>query len=266
MWYGLGLLVAFLSIAGSVYELKQLPSTYFDVVAVAVVFGGTVAIGFMLLPWEKTRELFQSFSLVLRTPTSDPRPLLFQSLGLVRAVSEGSAFSGGLKSSAGLILKDGAELIQLGFNSRSIERILVERIENHFERRVSIANAIRALAKYPPAFGLVGTVLGLVSLMRGISEGATAQETGVRMAIALVATLYGLVVANILVNPFGERILRFAAEEKKNSEIALQAVLLATEGVSLLEAQEVLNSFVSSHQRVNLMKSGSSKEGQRKTA
>ncbi len=265
MWYGLGLLVAFLSIAGSVYELKQLPSTYYDVVAVAVVFGGTLAIGFMLLPWEKTRELIQSFSLVIRTPSSDPRPLLFQALGLVRSVSEGSVFATNLKGGAGMILKDGAELIQLGFSSRSIERILVERIENHFERRVGIANSIRGLAKYPPAFGLVGTVLGLVSLMRGISEGATAQETGVRMAIALVATLYGLIVANVLVNPFGERILRYAQEERKASDIAMQAVLLATEGVSVLEAQEVLNSFVPAHQRVNLMRTGGS-GGQRKVA
>lgn len=53
----------------------------------------------------------------------------------------------------------------------------------------------------------MGTVLGLVNLMRGISAGLDAKDTGVQMAVALVATFYGLIFANLIVNPAGEAIL-----------------------------------------------------------
>jgi chemotaxis protein MotA len=125
-----------------------------------------------------------------------------------------------------------------------------------------VSGAIRSLAKYPPAFGLVGTVLGLVSLMRAISQGTNSSEAGLRMAVALVATLYGLLTANLFLNPAGERVSVHTAEEKKAAEIAMQAVLLAADSVSLLEAQEVLNSYVRPDQRVDVFgNAGTATEG-----
>jgi chemotaxis protein MotA len=141
--------------------------------------------------------------------------------------------------------------MELGLKSHSIERILVDRMEHIFERRNSVANSVKNLAKYPPAFGLVGTVLGLVSLMRAISEGSGAQETGIRMAVALVATLYGLVVANLVINPFGERIARAATEERISCDYAIHIVLLACEGVSLVEGQEAINAWLPPWERTD---------------
>ncbi|OFZ12382.1 MAG: hypothetical protein A2Z20_00995 [Bdellovibrionales bacterium RBG_16_40_8] len=144
-------------------------------------------------------------------------------------------------------------MIQLGFEPAKIEAILKERLFQSTERTRFVGVSIRLLAKYPPAFGLAGTVLGLVHLMRGVSDGMTPQETGVRMAIALVATFYGLLVANLIVNPSGEAIVKNAHEEEKLGEIALQSVLLASERVNLLETQEMLNSFVSEDERIDVL-------------
>jgi chemotaxis protein MotA len=161
---------------------------------------------------------------------------------------------------SGEVLRDGAELMSLGFSKEKIHAILEERILQSFERAQKIANAVRALSKYPPAFGLAGTVLGLVTLMRKVSEGADAKQTGLMMAIALMATFYGLLTSNLLINPTGENMNKTALAERKNAEIALHAVLLAVDRVSLLEAQEVLNSYVSHDQRVNVISSSTEAE------
>jgi chemotaxis protein MotA len=150
---------------------------------------------------------------------------------------------------AGEILSEGSEMLALGFNATQIQTILGERIHHTSERRLRIAHAVRGLAKYPPAFGLVGTVLGLVSLMRALTENSSSSETGVRMAVALVATLYGLIVSNLVLNPAGEAILKQAMNEKHDAELMLQALLLAADGSSLLEAHEMLNSFVQKKHR-----------------
>ncbi len=73
------------------------------------------------------------------------------------------------------------------------------------------------------------------------------------MAIALVATLYGLLMANLLINPAGEAIEKIVNEEEKSGTLAIQSIMLIAQGSNLLQAQEVLNSYVSVDERVNIL-------------
>ncbi len=229
MFYLLGLAVASLSIVASILHLKQSIHTYFDFVAVAVVFGGTLAVSLIVLPWGHRREIFRSVKNLLSFPDRRYSLLARECLQFIAQMNEGVRPQVNLSGLAGEILVEGGELILLGIGNDKIELILFERIHQRTSTYQTIAQAFRSLAKYPPAFGLVGTVLGLVSLMRSVADGSPSQEIGVRMAVALVATLYGLLAANLVINPAGETVLRLAVEEKKEAETALQAVLLAAE-------------------------------------
>jgi chemotaxis protein MotA len=250
MSFVLGLAIAIGAIFFSVQNLGQSFLSYYDFVAFAMVIGGTVAVSVMLLPFDSWRDIFYAIRSVFEKPVKVRRKLLLASLDLVHKAQvsariEAVTFPG----IAGQVLKDGAELINLGFAVEKIEGILLERIRHRRLQGQKIAKTVRNLSKYPPAFGLAGTVLGLVHLMRGISEGIDPTETGVRMAIALVATLYGLLVANLVVNPVGEVQQKYVEDEGHMAEVALQAVLLAAERTPALEAQELLNSFVPEAER-----------------
>ena len=110
---------------------------------------------------------------------------------------------------------------------------------------------MKSLAKYPPAFGLMGTVLGLVNIMKGLAKATDAAGLGVEMSVALVATMYGLLVANFVVNPIGEILNKKSEEEEEYAEIALQAILLLSSKSSLLESQEILNSMVPDNNKLD---------------
>jgi chemotaxis protein MotA len=248
-----GVGIASLSILVAILHLQQSVSYYFDFVGFVTVFGGTLAVGVITLPWEYRFEIMRGVrALAGRTKVQPSKDFLIECLGFVREPQSYST-SASAPSSAQEVLRDGAELISLGLRPDKIQAILEERIFQTSERYSKVANAFRALAKYPPAFGLAGTVLGLVSLMRAVSEGAGANETGIRMAVALTATFYGLLLANLIVNPAGEFVLKASNEEKKHCELALQTVLLAAERSSMLEAQEMLNSFVAVRDRVDVI-------------
>jgi len=254
MYYIIGLVVSFLSIVWSIIHLRQSAINYIDPVGFAVVFGGTVAVAVMVLPWNMTREIRSSFKRLFSNRKIDYKLLTHDCLELIQKLQNGQTeYVAKEQSIAYQTLADGVELINLGFSTEKIHGILEERVHQWLERNQKIANSVRSLAKYPPAFGLVGTVLGLVSLMRAISEGASSTEAGFRMAVALVATLYGLLMANLILNPAGESILRTALDEKRAGDMAVEAILLASEKVTLLEAQEVLNSKVSPENRISLM-------------
>lgn len=254
MYYIIGLLIAAFSLVASIAHLGQSASAYYDFVGIVMVVGGTLAAAAITFPWEIRREIRRRLTELFYRPLADRNELLKDCMQVNENVQ--NRIFKFEKPSATIphkILRDGVELLQLGFTADKVEPILKERLFQSTDRARQVGTALRSLAKYPPAFGLAGTVLGLVHLMRGVSDGMSPQETGIRMAIALIATFYGLLVANLLVNPAGEAISKNAQDDEKLGEIALQAVMLAAEKTNLLEVQEMLNSFVEEHERIDVI-------------
>lgn len=254
MIFFFGILVAASSLVAAVMHLNQEVVHFWDFVAFTCVSGGTTAVALMTFPWQYRSQVLQALWSLLYSPARNDGQLILNCMEFFKLRRSGGVqWNRPIHSLADEILRDGAELIDLGFSREKVHEILEERIFQAFERAQKISNAFRSLAKYPPAFGLAGTVLGLVSLMRKVSEGADAKQTGLMMAIALMATFYGLLTANLLISPAGERLAKNALEERKSAELALHTVLMLAEGSSLLEAQESLNSYVMKNQRINLL-------------
>lgn len=253
MNFVIGLAIAIVSLVAAIIHLDQTIMSYYDFVALVVVIGGTIAVAVITVPWEMKREIKARGKELFQRKNFSRRQLVEDCVLFNKRIANGNFKD--VSESTLLpyqLLRDGMELIQLGVESDKIEVILKERMYQATERARYVANVVRGLSKYPPAFGLAGTVLGLVHLMRGVSAGMSAQETGVRMAIALVATFYGLLLANLLINPVGDAIYKNSYEDERLGEIALQAVSLATTREGLLEAQELLNSYVDVADRVSI--------------
>lgn len=257
MGFVLGIFIALASIVAAVWHLNQEAAHFWDFVAFICVIGGTTAVGVMTIPWQYRRLVFSSFLSLFKRETKDDGAVITECMDFLRNMQNGTSSFHPSPSIAGETLRDGMELISLGFDKEKVHSILEDRIHESFERSQKVSNSVRSLAKYPPAFGLAGTVLGLVSLMRKVSEGADAKQTGILMAIALMATFYGLLVANLFINPAGEFLIKNALADRKKAEIALHAVLLFMDQASLLEAQEVLNGYVVKEARVNIVNTAS---------
>ena len=254
MVYLSGLVIAAIAIVFSVLHLRQDLSNYLDPVGLAVVLGGTLAVAVITVPWEIHAEIRRALLRLLTNPRIDYRAINQECLDFISTVRQGiGRYTPRNPGEPGKLLAEGAELISLGFEEAKIRSILEEHIFQTIERRQRVANSLRGLAKYPPAFGLVGTVLGLVSLMNAISAGASSTEAGSRMAVALVATLYGLLLANLVLNPAGENVLKTANEERRSLELALEAVMLAAGSGTMLEAQETLNARVAPTERIRAL-------------
>lgn len=262
MNYILGLVLATIALFIAMDHLNQGPEQYWDLVAFAIVWGGTFAVSVITFPWSRYKAIGRSFLKLLFTIRPKRRNFVELCLNMISQHKQGQ--SPQLMTTNKFhhqLLNEGFELIHLGIPAEKIQRILSERIHHYTQESDVISNAVRSLAKYPPAFGLTGTVFGLVELMKGVSQGMDPKLTGIKMAIALVATLYGLLVSNLIINPAGEHIKKIASDEEKMAELALQAILLASQQASLLEAQELMNSMVSTEERVDIISQSSLFEG-----
>ncbi len=251
MSYVLGVIAGFIAIQLSLVFLDQSYNLYFDDVALTMVIGGTLAVGLVSAPWQHREYFFKVLFGVLFGIQKSQKKQIFEALQFIR--NPNSFIKKSPKNIAEELYIDGGELIHLNFSTEDIQAILSERLHQLVAKRHQIAEFFHNLSKYPPAFGLVGTVLGLVNLMRAISEGLDPSQTGTKMALALVATLYGLLMANFIVAPIGEAFSKQVEKERFLGEIALQAIVLAADKESLLKSQEMLNSYISRKSRVNIL-------------
>lgn len=227
-----------------IWHLDQSVISYYDFVALFIVLGGTLLVGALSLPWEYRKDLLKAFKFLFMPEKSRYREVLEQSrlffLGETAEKEKTSLFH--------LVLFRGDELLRLGMLPEKVQEILEDLISMQIRRYKRVAFAVKNLAKYPPAFGLVGTVFGLVNLMKRLEGATDASSLGVQMSIALVATMYGLLLANFVINPIGEFLLRKAEEEEEYADIALNAVRLKAQDEGYLVFMEQMAALVPADQ------------------
>jgi len=239
MSYLLGLLISIIALFLSAYFLDQKASYFYDPVAVVMVLGGTLAVTVATMPNLKIKSILKIIKEGL-----DVKHRRNETATTCSAFLKGETVKLNSTKIEDKILISGLELIQLGISKKEIEEILNLKIQVHSESILIVSNWIRTLAKYPPAFGLAGTVLGLIHLMKSLTEGSSPSQVGILMALALLATLYGIIVSNFVISPLGEKIKGAMDEELVNAEMALHSVLLKAENKNLLIAQENLGQYI----------------------
>ena len=171
MAFIIGISIAVISVLASLESLGHHYSEFIDEVAIFIVLGGTLAVSVVILPWQYAGQIFRSLLSLIIPKTTTTSGVVSQALEFAKSRYYGTDFKTRLNGLSKQVLEDGQELLQLGFSKYDIENILSQRINFYTNRIYRIANAFKGVAKYPPAFGLMGTVFGLVELMKAITEG-----------------------------------------------------------------------------------------------
>jgi len=153
------------------------------------------------------------------------------------------SFLAGYKSEF-YFLRDGLALIADGFSKDQIDAIMEERIESAEDRYKQDEKMIAALAKIPPSFGLVGTTVGLIALFAEVGGADSLKKIGPAMAVALTATLYGVLLAFVVLNPMLERVKKISHHDIAERRVILKGVLLLKAKSSPMFIEELLKSHL----------------------
>jgi chemotaxis protein MotA len=239
MFYFLGLFISLIVLGLAAFFLEQNPLQFFDNVAFVVVIGGTFSVIVSTKPPYSFKTIMNLVLLGVKRENKRSRVVEKCTNYLTQKIVPQNA-----KSLDEMILVNGNDLIQLGISKEESEKILNLKIQVYADSALAIAYWVKSLAKYPPAFGLAGTVLGLIHLMRSLSESSSPAQTGILMSIALLATFYGIVLSNFIIAPLGERVKLVVDEEIVNSEMAIQTIMMNYDKTNLLVAQENLDQFL----------------------
>jgi chemotaxis protein MotA len=109
----------------------------------------------------------------------------------------------------------------------------------------------KTIGKYPPAFGLMGTTLSMITLLQRLGEPGGQKLIGPAMALGLVATFYGLALSNLVFGPMAESLADNARETKLKNTIIVEGVRLIMAKTNPIVLAEELNSFLMPSERID---------------
>jgi chemotaxis protein MotA len=151
-----------------------------------------------------------------------------------------------------LFLKESVVLMANGvLTDEELRQVLSQRLVTTEKRYFYEANMFRTIGKYPPAFGLLATTLGMIALLQKIGQPDSQKLIGPAMSIGLIGTLYGIALANLIFLPIAENLTERTYEESIVRKIIIQGVLLIKKKVNPIYFREYLNSYLLPKQRIS---------------
>jgi chemotaxis protein MotA len=139
-------------------------------------------------------------------------------------------------------VRDGCELILGGTKIDDIESFLDNNAAYREIREKEDVNVMKTLGMYAPAFGMIGTLIGLIFMLAGMGSGG--DDIGGAMAVALITTLYGAFAANFLFLPFSDKLKGKNESKKIEDALTTAGVLLIAQKKHPIEIRDSLNAFL----------------------
>ncbi|NMA91954.1 MAG: motility protein A [Firmicutes bacterium] len=145
--------------------------------------------------------------------------------------------------------RNGLQMVIDGFEPEAIQNILLSELEALADRHELGQSLYRTWGNLAPAFGMIGTLIGLV-MMLGKLEDPSAIGPG--MAVALLTTFYGVILANLVFLPLAGKLSIYSKEEINRKEIVIKALLALQSGVNPRLMEEHLKAYFTPAERRQL--------------
>jgi chemotaxis protein MotA len=132
-----------------------------------------------------------------------------------------------------------------GTEPEELKKIMVLEMDNQSEQEEKAPQVFEAAGGFAPTMGIVGAVLGLIQVMQHLSD---VTEVGRGIAVAFVATIYGLICANIIFFPVAGKLKHRNRQEELTREMILEGVISILEGLNPRMIETKLRGFVAGKQ------------------
>ena len=233
-------LVLFLILSGNAIENT---SIMMNLKSAVLVLAGTLLSAFIAFPMKTFRDLFKSLIVVYKNEETDNEPLVqeLEKLAVIWRRSGIVALENARNSVKNVFLNKGVELVIDGYNRYDIRNIMEKDFELYFSRKESQVSVLNTLAKLSPVFGFVGTIIGLINVLNNVEDPA---QIGKGMALALLTTFYGILLANFLFFPLSKKLSEYTKAETTILNLVLEGVMDIAEQKTSKSISHRLNSYL----------------------
>ncbi len=219
------------------------PLIFVDVPSILIVVGGVVAVTFIMFPM---RTVLGSIQVAIKAFREDPWNLdaiIDQMVGLSRLARTNGilALEDAEKDIQNPFLKKGIQLAVDGNEEELIRFIMATDVSFTQQRHAIGQKVFKQMGAMGPAFGMIGTLIGLVQMLESLDDPST---IGPAMAVALLTTFYGALIANLVCLPIANKLEFRSKQEALAKQVVTEGIVSIMQGANPKVLKDKLEAFV----------------------
>jgi chemotaxis protein MotA len=242
----IGILVAFglviAALGGDAFLFWDFPS-------VLIVIGGTIGAVLVTYPLQSVMGVVGIIKKTFLTKNDDPQAIIVQFVDYATRVRREGILSleAHLKNIDDPFLRKGLQLTVDGLDPQLIQEIMETEVNCLEERHLKGAEILQTFGSIAPAMGMIGTVIGLVLMLKRMNDPST---IGPAMAVALLTTFYGAVLANLVFIPMAGKLRARSREEVLVRTMIVEGIMSISRGENPRILEEKMNSYLPPKERM----------------
>ena len=211
--------------------------------AALIVFGGTLGAVMVQFPLSSVFASAKRLADVFLHPTPDPASVVAEMVTYAnKARKEGVvSLDSELERIQEPFLKRALMLAVDGTEPQELRNMMELELDNRLEREERAAQVFEAAGGFAPTIGIIGAILGLIQVMQHLNQ---INEVGRGIAVAFVATIYGVASANLVFLPLAGKVKIRVREEQAVREMMLEGVVSILEGINPRMLQTKLQGYL----------------------
>ncbi|MFQ3196785.1 MAG: chemotaxis protein MotA [Paraglaciecola sp.] len=219
---------------------------FFSLPSVLIVFCGTL---FVVLSQFNIGQFFGAGQIAGKAfmfKTESPEAQIEKIVEMADAARKGGFLALEEAEIANPFMQKGVDMLVDGHDVEVVRETMAKDISMTTERHELGASIFKGMGDVAPAMGMIGTLVGLVAMLSNMDD---PKAIGPAMAVALLTTLYGAVLANIVFNPIAEKLGLRAVEEKLNQSLILDGIIGIADGQNPRVIEGILKSYLAASKR-----------------
>ena len=253
LFIGMGVVAAAILVGSDMWIFLNLPGFL-------IVVGGTFAATLIKFPITKVFVALKvGIHAAFVADSEDPLGLVEVAISLAKKSRKGGllALEGVEIESA--FFKKGIQLCVDGMSPEVVRKTMSTEMHQSIRRHEEGAKIFRGIGDASPAFGMIGTLVGLVQMLSSLADPSA---IGPAMAVAMLTTLYGAVIANLIALPMAEKLESRTDQEEAIKSLVIDAVLGIQAQTNPNVLGEMLQTYLPDHQRDHLGEGDDSGDGE----
>ncbi len=219
---GIGFVLGTILMGSSIMLFVNIPS-------VLIVVGGTIAAAMIAYPLGDFLSVFKSSMKVFLFKIEKPEDIIVNLAELSNKARKGGLLSieSDIQTTEDPYLASALQMTVDGVKTADIADIMQKKMALTKKKLTLGADILSSMGAFAPAFGMIGTLIGLVQMLANLDDPST---IGPKMAVAMITTFYGSVMANLFFIPMAEKLNGRAEEEITNMNIIFEGIVSIREG------------------------------------
>lgn len=235
----IGIVLAAILTGGSALVFINVPS-------ILIVLGGTVMVVMIKFSMGQFFGAFKVAGTAFINKSADPEALIEKIVELANIARKEGMLALENQDIDNAFLDEGVKMLIDGNSREVVSTVLTKDMQQTIERHTWGAKVFSATADVAPAMGMIGTLIGLVQMLSNMSD---PKSIGPAMAVALLTTLYGAMLANMVAMPIADKLTLRKTDELRIRSMCIDGVLAIQEGQNPRIIESMLKAYLEPEKR-----------------